>query len=90
MGKYHLIWGIRMVVEIKKVDAQGRIALPAKWRAKALKKTREVYLLEKNDYLLVKPRERGDLTRHFDAVEIDIEPEDFLDYNRLKKALLTG
>jgi len=77
-----------MVVKIKKIDSQGRIALPAKWRAKVLKKTREVYILEKDDYLLVTPRRRGDLTKHFDAIEVDVEPEDFLDYNRLKKALL--
>lgn len=77
-----------MTVEIKKVDSQGRIALPAKWSAKVLKKTKEVYILEKDDYLLVRPRRIGDLTRHFDAIEVDVEPEDFLDYNRLKKALL--
>lgn len=78
-----------MVIETKKVDSQGRIALPAKWRANVLKKTREVYILEKDEYLLVRPRRAGDLTRHFDAIDVDVEPEDFLDYNRLKKALLT-
>lgn len=37
---------------------------------------------------MVKPRKRGDLTKHFDALEVDLEPKDFTDYNRLKKALL--
>lgn len=78
-----------MVVEVKKVDSQGRIALPAKWRARALKETKEVCIVEKDDYLLVRPLRRGDLTRHFDAVEVDVEPEDFQDYNRLKKVLLS-
>ena len=78
-----------MVIEVKKVDAQGRIALPAKWRTKALKETREVYVIEKDDYLLVRPLRRGDLTKYFDAVEVDVEPEDFQDYNRLKKVLLS-
>jgi len=80
--------GIIMVVEVKKVDAQGRIALPAKWRSKVLKEAEEVYILERGDYLLVKPRKSGDLTKHFDTLEVDVEPEDFIDYNRLKKALL--
>ncbi len=81
--------GIEVVVEIKKVDSQGRISLPAKWRERVLKKTREVYILEKDEYLLVRPRGKGDLTRHFDAIEVDVEPEDFLNYNRFKKALLS-
>lgn len=81
--------GIVMVVEVKKVDSQGRIALPAKWRSSVLKEAKEVYVLERGDYLLVKPRWRGDLTKHFDTIEVDVEPEDFLDYNRLKKALIT-
>lgn len=89
-GETLFYMGKKMVIEVKKVDAQGRIALPARWRARALKGIREVYVLERDDYLLVKPRERGDLTRHFDAVEVDIEPEDFQDYDRLKKALLEG
>ena len=38
---------------------------------------------------VVRPLRRGDLTRYFDAIEADIEPEGFQDYNRLKKALLT-
>jgi len=77
-----------VVAEVKKVDSQGRISLPAKWRSNVLKEAEEVYVLERGNYLLVKPRRRGDLTRHFDTVEVDAEPEDFIDYNRLKKALL--
>ena len=78
-----------MVVEVKKVDSQGRIALPAKWRTKALKKTRKVCVIERDDYLLVRPLRRGDLIRHFDAVEVDVEPEDFQDYNRLKRVIFS-
>ena len=77
-----------MAVEIRKVDSQGRISLPAKWRANVLKKTEEVYILDRGDYLLVTPRRKVDLTKHFDVVEVDVDPEEFQDYNRLRKALL--
>jgi len=83
------MWELRMTVEIRKVDSQGRISLPAKWRANVLRKTEEVYILDRGDHLLVTPRRKGDLTKHFDAIEVDVEPEEFQDYNRLRKALLT-
>jgi bifunctional DNA-binding transcriptional regulator/antitoxin component of YhaV-PrlF toxin-antitoxin module len=76
------------VAEIKKVDAQGRVALPAKWRARKLRDTDEVVLVEKGEVLLLKPRVKPDLTKHFDMVDVDIDPKAFSDYSKLKKTIL--
>jgi bifunctional DNA-binding transcriptional regulator/antitoxin component of YhaV-PrlF toxin-antitoxin module len=76
------------LAEIKRVDSQGRISLPARWRSKKLQGNGEVIVIEKGDVLLVKPRVKPDLTKHFDSVEVDIGSEDFADYSRLKKAVL--
>ncbi len=81
MGKYRL-------AEIKKVDSQGRISLPARWRNERLHNSGEVIVIEKGDSLLVRPRVKPDLTRHFDSVEVSVNPVDFADYSRLKKAVL--
>lgn len=70
------------------MDSQGRISLPRRWRARKLQEPAEVVVVKKGDLLLVKPRVKPDLTRYFDAVSIDIDPEDFVDYARLKRALL--
>ena len=38
--------------------------------------------------MLVKPRVKPDLTRHFDSVEVDVDLKDFAEYSRFKKAVL--
>jgi len=76
------------LAQIKRVDEQGRISLPARWRASKLRGTDEVVVVEKGELLLVKPKGKPDLTRHFDAVEVDVDPKSFADYSRLKKAIL--
>lgn len=80
--------GGSLLAGIKKVDAQGRISLPARWRSRKLHDSGEVIVIEKGDVLLVKPRVKPDLTRHFDSVEVDVNPKDFTDYSRFKKAVL--
>ena len=81
MGKCRL-------ADVKKVDSQGRISLPARWRSKRLPNSGEVILIEKGDVLLVKPRVKPDLTRHFDSVEVDVDLKDFAEFSRFKKAIL--
>jgi len=76
------------LAEIKKVEAQGRISLPAGWRASKLQGSDEVVVVEKGELLLVKPKGRSDLTKHFDAVEVDVDPRNFADYSQLKKTIL--
>lgn len=44
--------------------------------------------LKSRGALIVKPREKPDLTRHFDTGEVDVDSKDFVDYSRFKKALL--
>ena len=76
------------MAEIKKVDAQGRVSLPAKWRARKLRNTDEVVLVERGEILLLKPRTKPDFTRHFDVAKVEIDPKVFSDYSRLKRAIL--
>ena len=73
---------------VKKVDAQGRIALPAKWRARQLRNTNEVLVVERGNSLLLKPRTKPDLTKHFDVARVAIDPSGFSDYSELKRAIL--
>jgi len=67
------------LAEIKKVDAQGRVALPAKWRARKLHNTDEVVVVERGEILLLKPRTKPDLTKHFDVAKVQIDPKAFSD-----------
>ena len=76
------------LAQIKKVDAQGRISLPAGWRARKLRGSDEVVVVERGELLLVKPKGKPDLTKYFDAVEVDVDPKNLTDYSRLKKAIL--
>ncbi len=73
---------------VRHVDRQGRIALPREWRSKSLKGKREVVVMERDDFLLIRPRSKVDLTKFFDTVEVDVDPKAFVDYGSLKKALL--
>ncbi len=82
------VMGIGNMGETKKVDAQGRISLPASWRARRLGDSDDVVVIEKDGVLLVKPKAKPDLTRYFDAVPVDVDPKDFDDYSKLRKAIL--
>ena len=74
-------------MEIRKVDSQGRISLPVEWRREVLGDADEVYVFRDGDSLVVRARQEPDLAQHFDSVTIDVEPEAFRNYHRLKKAL---
>jgi bifunctional DNA-binding transcriptional regulator/antitoxin component of YhaV-PrlF toxin-antitoxin module len=76
------------LAQIKKVDEQGRISLPAGWRATNLRGSNEVVVVERGGLLVVKPKGKPDLTRHFDAVEVDLDPKNLTDYSTLKKTIL--
>ncbi len=68
-----------MGVEVKKVDSYGRIGLPKKWREK------EVFMLEYPDHVKILPKEKVDLTKFFDAAEMEVTK--FADYHQLKAEL---
>ena len=69
-------------VEIKSVDAQGRIILPKAWRNRL--KTQRVMIIDDDDRLEIHPADH-DLTRFVDAVEV--EADHFDDYHSLRKGL---
>jgi bifunctional DNA-binding transcriptional regulator/antitoxin component of YhaV-PrlF toxin-antitoxin module len=60
-------------VEIKKVDSQGRLILPADWREAELGETKEVYVIKRKGYLKLVPKRRVDLTKLFDKVDLGVE-----------------
>ena len=69
-------------VEIKPVDAQGRIILPKAWRNRF--RTSSVVVIDEDDRLEIRPAV-ADLSRFVDAVEI--EAEHFDDYHKLRTGL---
>ena len=73
---------------IRRVDRQGRIALPRDWRSKSLKGSKEVIVVEQDESLLIRPRRKADITRYFDSIEVDVDPKAFGDYAVLKRELL--
>jgi bifunctional DNA-binding transcriptional regulator/antitoxin component of YhaV-PrlF toxin-antitoxin module len=77
-----------MEVEVKRVDSQGRVALPADWRREVLEDNKEVVLLREGDLIVIKARRKPDLTLLFDTLETDLSPESFRDWETLKRALL--
>ena len=59
-------------VEIKKVDVQGRLILPADWREAEIGESREVYVIKRKGYLKLVPKRRVDLTEFFDKVDLGV------------------
>jgi len=60
-------------VEIRKVDSQGRIILPADWRETEVGESRELYIVKRRGYLKLIPKRRVDLTRNFDRIDLGVE-----------------
>ena len=60
-------------VEVKKVDAQGRLILPADWRMSEIGESKEIYVIKRKGYLKLIPKRRIDLTQCFDKVDLGVE-----------------
>ena len=60
-------------VEIKKVDIQGRLILPADWREAEIGQSRELYVIKRKGYLKLIPKRRVDLTEFFDKVDLGVD-----------------
>jgi len=60
-----------MNTEIRKVDSQGRIVLPHKWRENELKDGDEVIIMEEEGILKIIPKKKIDLTQFFDTLEFN-------------------
>jgi bifunctional DNA-binding transcriptional regulator/antitoxin component of YhaV-PrlF toxin-antitoxin module len=61
-------------VEVKKVDAQGRLILPSDWRGDNLPEgaEREVYVIKRKNYLKILPKRNVDLTKFFDTADLEV------------------
>ncbi|MEM2946252.1 MAG: hypothetical protein QXI87_07905 [Thermoproteota archaeon] len=60
-------------VEVKKVDSQGRVILPADWRESEMGGCKEIYIIKGKGYLKIIPKRKVDLTEYFDKVDLNIE-----------------
>ncbi len=60
-------------VEIKKVDIQGRLILPADWREAEIGESRELYIIKRKGYLKLVPKRRVNLTEFFDKVDLGVD-----------------
>ncbi|MEX2723137.1 MAG: hypothetical protein Q6367_004525 [Candidatus Freyarchaeota archaeon] len=64
---------MKIGVEIRKIDSQGRLILPADWREEEIGESREIYVIKKKGYLKIIPKRHVDLTKHFDQVDLGVE-----------------
>jgi len=60
-------------VEVKKVDSQGRIILPADWRKAEIGASRELYVIKRKGYLKLIPKQKVDLAEFFDKVDLGVK-----------------
>ena len=60
-------------VEVKKVDSQGRLILPADWREAEIGESRELYVIKRKGYLKLVPKRRVDLTECFDKIDFGVQ-----------------
>ena len=60
-------------VEVKKLDSQGRIILPADWRESEVGESKEVYVIKRKGYLKLVPKRKVDLTVCFDKVDLGVK-----------------
>jgi len=70
---YFVVKYLETGVEVKKVDAQGRLILPADWREAEIGESRELYIIKRKGYLKIVPKRRVDLTENFDKVDLGVE-----------------
>jgi len=60
-------------VEIRKVDSQGRLILPADWRESEIAETQEVYVIKRRGSLKILPKHKVDLTAFFDKIDLGVK-----------------
>ena len=68
-----LLGGIMENAELRKVDSQGRIVLPADWRASEIKHSNEVIVIKYKGYLKIIPKKNQNFASYFDSVEFENE-----------------
>lgn len=60
-------------VEVRKIDSQGRLILPADWREAEVGESREVFIVKRRGYLKIIPKRKVDLTENFDKIDLGVE-----------------
>lgn len=77
-GEKFIFWVslLKAGVEVRRVDAQGRVMLPPDWRKAEISEEREVYVIKRKGYLKILPKHRVDLTAFFNKVELGVEAID--------------
>lgn len=80
---------VRLLLEERVVDSQGRVSLPAEWRKKYLKNSDKVVFTRDGKKLIILPLEAEPLSKFYDSVPVDIK-SDLGDWKKVKKELLTG
>ena len=70
---YFVVEWLESGVEVKKVDSQGRLILPADWREAEIGESRELYVIKRKGYLKLVPKRRVDLTENFDKIDLGVE-----------------
>jgi len=68
-----MVDNLKIGVEVRKVDSQGRLILPADWRQSEVAGTQEVYVIKRKGSLKILPKRRVDLTALFDKVDLGVE-----------------
>ena len=76
---------IKLEVEVKTVDNQGRIILPKNWRDRYLKGKKAIVSF-KGDLIEIRPFTKADLTKYFDKVDVDLKA-DLSDWQKARKEL---
>ncbi|MET1123868.1 MAG: AbrB/MazE/SpoVT family DNA-binding domain-containing protein [Archaeoglobaceae archaeon] len=61
-----------MIVEVRKIDSQGRIVLPKEWRDKW---GDEVILIRFEDRIEILPKRKPRLSQFFDVVEAEVRED---------------
>jgi len=67
---------------LKKVDKQGRLVFPKKWREKYLKDG----IVFEGEKIIIEPSKRIDLTKFFDSIEVNIQ-SDLSEWKKVKREL---
>lgn len=80
---------MKINADIKKVDSQGRIVLPRKWREEELKDGNEVIIIEEKGILKIIPKKKIELAQFFDSLDFGEEIlEKLEDWTGFEKNLL--
>jgi bifunctional DNA-binding transcriptional regulator/antitoxin component of YhaV-PrlF toxin-antitoxin module len=73
-------------MEIKEINERGRVVIPKDWREGKLKNRKVVLRRNSDESTEILPYDKFDLTRHFDAIDVDVESP-LSDRRTLKKEL---